>query len=383
MSNVLQKKATLKEYLKKAEIERKRNKDFKDINQNLISSQRKSKERQLKINNTTRYFPLITESVLENKLDKLVKSENFYEEEVKNYLMEFKKQDPKKHIFVNKKILSDIDSLYEEFPNFSEVVDFIKKRIKFEYFKKQPISLPPINLDGEPGIGKTYFSKRLSEILDTDRLKINVSQLVSGHELFGLSNKWGHPAKGILFQRLAEDTNFAQPVVLLDELCKTSVKSTNGPSIQDSLLVLLERETANSVTDSFLDIDFDASKAIYISTTNEFESLCEPLQSRLLNFKVKKPNHEELTMIVNNMYKNLLQEYQEEEGFEEKLSEEIIESFKDMDLREVKSIIEKTIITAFLNNKEQHKRDKVIINKKDIEEEKNITQLKNRRKIGF
>src|SRR5947208_16860509 len=58
-----------------------------------------------------------------------------------------------------------MESLYDELPNFAEVLDDVKKHLALCASSNDCLELPPMLLLGEPGIGKTYFGRRLSPLL--------------------------------------------------------------------------------------------------------------------------------------------------------------------------------------------------------------------------
>ena len=57
-----------------------------------------------------------------------------------------------------------MDELFEELPNFSAVLEDIRKQLILCIDSEDSIELPPMLLLGEPGIGKTHFGKRLSQL---------------------------------------------------------------------------------------------------------------------------------------------------------------------------------------------------------------------------
>src|SRR3954469_542452 len=63
--------------------------------------------------------------------------------------------------------LPGMDELFEELPNFTEVLDDIRKHLALCIDSNDSVEVPPMLLLGEPGIGKTHFARKLSQLLGT------------------------------------------------------------------------------------------------------------------------------------------------------------------------------------------------------------------------
>lgn len=287
----------------------------------------------------------------------------------------------KKNIIANQEMVVRLNAIEEDFPNFKSVIQYIKKRIMFQAIKGFPISLPAINLQGDSGIGKTHFSERLAEALETDNLSINVSQLSSAQELAGLSKQWADPSKGVLAMRIIEDTEYAQPVILMDELCKSP--SRHGENqIYNVLLKVFDKNSAKKFKDDFLDISLDASKAIYISTTNNWDGLPSPVKSRITNFNIKAPSKDEMIIIVKSIYKEKLKELDCEKDFNANISDEAVNILAKADLRVVKTMVESAIMSSLIKHVAMKKKGKIKISKEDFEAE-NFHAKGKEKTIGF
>src|SRR3954469_5469252 len=60
-----------------------------------------------------------------------------------------------------------MDELYDELPNFAEVLDDIRKHIALCADSRDSMEVPPMLLLGDPGIGKTHFGRRIAQLLAT------------------------------------------------------------------------------------------------------------------------------------------------------------------------------------------------------------------------
>ena len=86
-----------------------------------------------------------------------------------------------------------LDELYDELPNFVEVLDDIKKHIALCSSSNDPMELPPMLLLGEPGIGKTHFCRRIAQLLATDYGFVSMSSITAGWILSGASSQRTRP----------------------------------------------------------------------------------------------------------------------------------------------------------------------------------------------
>lgn len=195
-----------------------------------------------------------------------------------------------------------VNDLESEFPNFDEVADELRAHIRLG-MAANDLRLPPILLLGNPGVGKTYFAERLAAELGTVFVPISMAQATAGWTLSGASSQWSHSKPGKVFEALVEDS-FADPVFLVDEIDKAG-----GDPRYDPLAPfhdLLEPRTATRFVDEFAEVPVDASRAVWIATANELESISKPLQSRLMIFEIRDPTKEEKREMLRRMYQRAL-----------------------------------------------------------------------------
>lgn len=153
-------------------------------------------------------------------------------------------------------------------------------------------------LNGPPGIGKTRFAKEFSRILCVGFEQISLGAILGGFELSGLAAGWSTARPGRLAKLLAEGRR-ACPVVLLDEIDKVSGDERASPVTV--LLDLLEKDTASRFRDECLEIKIDASKIIFIATSNDAEVIPTPLKSRMRIVEVLAPTAEQRRQIIDNI----------------------------------------------------------------------------------
>ena len=159
-----------------------------------------------------------------------------------------------------------VDDLYDASPNFGEVLDDLRKFLALAVSGNEAVQFTPILLLGEPGLGKTYFAKRLAQALGTGFEFVSMSSLTAGWVLTGASAQWHNARPGKVAQTLIEG-DFANPVVVLDEVDKAGGDHRYDP--MGALYTLLERDTASHFKDEFIDVDMDASHILWVATAND------------------------------------------------------------------------------------------------------------------
>src|SRR5204863_2235635 len=100
-----------------------------------------------------------------------------------------------------------MESLYDELPNFAEVLDDVKKHIALCASSNDCLELPPMLLLGEPGIGKTYFGRRLSHILPTGFGLCSMRSTTAGRMISGASSQCKNAKSGHVFTTIMMSTH--------------------------------------------------------------------------------------------------------------------------------------------------------------------------------
>ena len=140
---------------------------------------------------------------------------------------------------------------------------------------------------GEPGLGKTYFAKRLAHVLATGFEFVSMSSLTAGWVLTGASAQWHNARPGKVAQTLIEG-EYANPVVVLDEVDKAGGDARYDP--MGALYGLLERDTATHFKDEYIDVDIDASHILWVATANDESSIPEPILNRMNVYAIERPD---------------------------------------------------------------------------------------------
>lgn len=273
---------------------------------------------------------------------------------------------------------SIFDKLEEQFPNFAEVLHFYKSQFRLQAITgKQRIT--PTLLLGEPGIGKTYFVKKLAETLATGFTFIDMASASAAWTITGLHASWKGAKQGKLFDSIFNSPT-VNPLILLDEIEKTS-NPEHDP--KNAIFQILEDHGAKNFVDEFVDNPIDLSGAIIIASANSLEGLSEPLQSRFKIFDIEAPSAQEQRKIFQRIYQ---EEISNSDRFAKKLSEEVIDHLLGSSLRTAKQKIADGVGRALLDysiaefKTIKSKRKPIQIK---IDHFKSHHQVAQKRKIGF
>ncbi|SNC59397.1 ATPase family associated with various cellular activities (AAA) [Marinobacter sp. es.048] len=242
-------------------------------------------------------------------------------------------------------VLNEIASLFHSFPNFSDVTTHIMGRYKISLLGGTPLSLPVINLQGPPGIGKTTYIRAVAAALGQPFHDLKISQMMEKFELVGMSKGWRGARPGKIAKiLLEEEANEGQPVLFFDELCMA--KDTDDHSVIHPLYTLFDRDSAGYFRDLFLDMPMDTSHALIFCATNNFEVLRPALKSRLLNFEIEAPSSSQMRQMAQTLYAECLEQLNVAENFPSLLGNDILRRLTQGSIRDMKLNIERAIIRA-------------------------------------
>ncbi len=260
-----------------------------------------------------------------------------------------------------------LDSLYERCPNFSEVIDDLKKYLALAVSGNEPVQFSPMLLLGEPGIGKTHFARCLAETLGTGYEFVSMSSLTAGWILSGASSQWSNAKPGKVANALVNG-EYANPVMVLDEVDKAGGDSRYDP--MGALYGLLERDTARAFRDEFVELDMDASHVLWVSTANDDRPLPEPILNRMNVYEVPRPDGDESFRIACRLYREIVAEHAW--GFPSEPPAEVMEALADVPPRDMRKRLMAAFGTAKLDGRSELKA-------RDLD----LPRSKASRRIGF
>ena len=235
-----------------------------------------------------------------------------------------------------------MEHLYEELPNFGEVLDDLKRQLALCQDSRDALEITPMLLLGPPGIGKTHFARELAALVGTGLGFVSMSSLTAGWVLSGASSQWKGARPGKVFETLV-DGAYANPVMVVDEIDKARGEHAYDPL--GALYSLLEHDTASSFTDEFAEIPIDASQFIWIATANDERPIPEPILNRMNVYEVAAPDLDAARSIARRLYQRLRGEHDWGRGFEHEPGDAVLDRIARLAPREMR----RAWMTAFGN----------------------------------
>lgn len=188
-----------------------------------------------------------------------------------------------------------------------------------------------ICLIGPPGTGKTSIAKSLAEAMGRKYVRISLGGIQNESEIRGHRKTYIGAMPGRIMNAV-KTAGTSNPLILFDEIDKMASDYRGDPA--SAMLEVLDKEQNKNFRDHFIEIPFDLSETVFITTANSYEGIPHPLLDRMDVIDVSGYTEDEKVSIAK---KYLIPKQKKQNGLADKafkISEKVLRELIDGYTRE-------------------------------------------------